>query len=155
MESAEVFLSRLGRFVIVPIGLLLLALAAWSVWSTKTWIAHAVETQGTVIEMVRMRDSDNTGYLYAPLVRFSTAEGKTIEFQSSLHTNPPAYRTGQTVSVLYDPAVPESASIRGFFTLWFMALILSFIGMVFLGVGAAMVLLSGHAMRAFAKPATG
>jgi hypothetical protein len=155
MEHPEIFLNRLGKFAIVPIGVLLLLLAAWSVWSTKMWIARSVETQGTVIEMVRVRDSDNAGYMYTPRVRFSTAEGKTIEFESSLRTNPPAYSTGQTVTVLYDPNVPESASIRGFFTLWFMALILSFIGVVFLGVGTAMVVLSDHVGRAFAKPATG
>ena len=154
MDNPDIFLSRLGRFAMVPIGLLLLALAAWSVWSTKAWIAHSVEAEGTVIEMVRTRDSDGD-YMYAPLVRFSTAEGKTIEFQSSLRTNPPAYRTGQTVSVLYDPAVPESASIRGFFTLWFVALILSFIGVIFLGIGAVMIVLGGQAGRTFAKPATG
>ena len=154
MNNPDVFLNRLGRFAILPIGLLLLTLAAWSVWSTKMWIARSVETQGTVVEMVRVRDSDGD-YMYAPLVRFSTAEGKTVEFQSSLRTNPPAYRTGQTVSVLYDPAVPESASIRGFFTLWFMALILTFIGTIFLGIGAAMIALSGQARRTFAKPATG
>ena len=35
MEHPTIFLSRLGKFALIPIGLLLLLAAAWSVWSTK------------------------------------------------------------------------------------------------------------------------
>lgn len=146
-----IFLSRLGKFIFIPIGLCLLLGTAWTVWSTKTWLAHAVEVQGKVIEMVRMRDSDNTGYLFAPVVRFQTLTGDTIEFESGLRTNPPAYRTGQTVSVLYDPDEPRSAAIRGVFSLWFMSIILGFIGSIFTIVGTAMVLMSGWAAQFFGQ----
>jgi hypothetical protein len=154
MERPTVFLSRLGLFALLPIGLLVLALAAWSFWSTKTWLTRTVEVSGTVIEMVRVRDSDNTGYLYYPRVRYTTTDGRTIEFDSSLRTNPPAYRTGQSVQVLYDPGVPDYAVIRGFFSLWLMTVILTFIGSVFLIVGTAMVVMSRYADRMFTRPAT-
>jgi len=151
MENPTLFLSRLGKFAFIPIGLLLVLGAAWAVWSTKAWIAHSVEVQGKVVEMVRMRDSDNTGYLFAPVVRFQTVEGRSVEFESSLRSNPPGYRTGQTVSVLYDPEEPRSAAIKGFFSLWFMPIILGFIGSVFLIVGTAMVAMSGWAARIFGQ----
>jgi hypothetical protein len=154
MEHPEDFLSRLGRFALVPIGLLLLVLATWSVWSTKAWIARCVQTEGTVIEIVRHRDSDNTGYVFAPRVRFATAEGRTIEFESRLRTYPPAYRPRQTVTVLYERDVPESATIHGFFSLWLMAMILGFIGSIFLLIGAAMIVLGAHVGRVFRRPAT-
>jgi hypothetical protein len=154
MKRPELLLSRLGMFAIVPIGVLFLALAVRSVWSTKAWIADAVEAQGTVIEMVRKRDSDG-GYMYSPLVRFRSIEGKSIEFQSNWWTNPPAYRTGQAVTVLYDRTAPEAASIHSFFTLWCMTLLLTFIGMVISGTGVAMIVLSPYAAQALAKPATG
>jgi hypothetical protein len=153
MERPAVFLGRLGKLGLIPIGLLLLLAAAWSVWTTKAWLARAVEVQGSVIEMVRVRDSDNTGYLFTPLVRFRTAEGKVIEFQSGVRTNPPAYRTGQTVSVLYDPEEPQSAAIRGVLSLWLMPIILSFIASIFLGVGTAMIVLSDRVARALDQPA--
>jgi hypothetical protein len=149
MINPTVFLSRLGKFAFMPLGLLLLLGAAWTVSSTRTWIAHAIEVPGSVIEMVRMRDSDNTGYLFAPVVRFKTAEGNTVEFESGLRSNPPAYRTGQAVSVLYDPDEPRSAAIRGFFSLWLMPLILGFIGSIFLIVGTGMVVMSGWAGKFF------
>ncbi len=147
------FLSRLGKFAFMPLGLLLLLGAAWSVSSTRAWIAHSVEVPGSVIEMLRVRDMDNTGYLFAPVVRFKTVEGKSVEFESSFRSNPPAYRTGQSVSVLYDPDEPRSAAIRGFFSLWLMPLILGFIGSIFLIVGTAMVVMSGWAGKFFESDA--
>lgn len=149
MIDPIVFLRRLGKFAFIPLGLSLLLGAAWAVSSTKTWLAHAIEVEGKVIEMVRVRDSENTGYLFAPVVRFQTVEGKTIEFESGLRSNPPAYRTGQTVTVFYDPDEPLSAAIKGFFSLWLMPLILSFIGAGFLVIGTAMVVMSGWAGRYF------
>lgn len=153
MIDPVVFLRRLGKFAFIPLGVLLLLGAAWAVSSTRTWLAHAVEVEGRVIEMVRPRDSDNTGYLFAPVVRFQTVEGATVEFESGLRTNPPAYKKGQTVTVLYDPDEPRYAKIRGFFPLWFMPLILGFIGSIFLLVGTAMVVMSGRAAQVFGEAA--
>src|SRR5262245_2594364 len=102
MQNPHVFIRRLGMFCMIPIAVLLLSGAGYSAWNTKRWLTHTVEVRGQVIEMLRVRDSDNTD-MYAPVVRFQTAEGRTVEFQSSLRTNPPAYRTGQSVPVVYDP----------------------------------------------------
>jgi hypothetical protein len=148
------FLRRLGLFALLPIGLLVLIAAAWTVWSTKAWLARCVEVQGSVIEMVRMRDSENTGYVFSPRVRFATTEGRTIEFQSGLRTNPPAYKAGQTVQVLYDPDVPEYAVIRGFLSLWLMTVILGFIATVFLLVGTVMIVISRRAEQFLSRPVT-
>lgn len=153
MFDPALFLSRLGRFAFIPLGLMLLLGAAWTVWSTKTWIARAIEVKGSVIEMVRSRDRENTTYLFAPVVRFQTVEGDTVEFESGMRSNPPAYRKGQTVSVLYDPDEPRSAAIRGFFSLWLMSIILGFIGTIFTTVGTAMVVMSGRAAKFFEQAA--
>jgi hypothetical protein len=152
MEHPTIFLNRLGKFALIPIGLLLLLAAAWSVWSTRAWIARAVEVQGAVIEMVRVRDSEDKGYLFTPVVRFQTADGRTIEFQSGLRTNPPAYRAGQAVSVLYDPEEPQSAAIRGVLSLWLTPIIVGFIGTIFLAVGIAMIAMSNWASRMLDQP---
>jgi hypothetical protein len=153
MEDPTIFLSRLARFALIPVGLLLLLGAAFSVWTTKAWLARAVETQGTVIEMLRVRDSEDKGYLFTPIVRFETIDGRTVEFQSGLRTNPPAYRAGQEVTVVYDPGVPESAAIRGVLSLWLMPIILVFIGSIFLAIGVAMILLIRHVSRHLSHPA--
>ena len=77
MEDPTIFLNRLGKFVLIPIGLLLFLAAAWSIWSTKSWLARTLEVEGVVIEMVRMRESDDKGYVFSPIVRFETADGGT------------------------------------------------------------------------------
>jgi hypothetical protein len=145
------FLRRLGKFFLIPIGLSLLLGAAWSAWSTQTWIDRTDEVQGKVIEMVRIRDRDDGGYMYAPLVRFETIDGRTVEFQSSLRSNPPGYRTGQTVSVLYDPDDPQSAAIRGLVSLWLTSIVLGFIGSAFLAVGTGMIAICSRVAKFFVR----
>jgi hypothetical protein len=135
------FLSVMGKYVCLPVGVLMLAGSIYLVFNTRAWLARAVEAPGTVIEMVRVRDSDSGSYMFAPLVRFQTAEGRTVEFQSMVQTNPPAYHAGESVTVLYDPAKPGSAAISGWFSIWAVPLILGIVG-VFLavfGFGAAAI----------------
>ena len=45
-----------------------------------------------------------------PSVRYQTADGRTIEFQSKLGSNAPP-RVGNQVTVFYDPERPEDARI--------------------------------------------
>jgi hypothetical protein len=153
MQRPALFLSRLGMYCLAPIGVLLLLVTASLVCSKTAWLAGTVEAQGTVTEMLRFQDREGTGYVYAPVVRFATAEGRTIEFHSGTRTYPPAYRKGETVTVVYDPDEPQSAAIRGFISLWLGPLIAGFIGFVFLAVGAAMTLGGWYANRTLQQPA--
>jgi hypothetical protein len=43
MQDPTVFLSRLARLALIPIGLLLLLGAAFSVWTTKAWLARTLK----------------------------------------------------------------------------------------------------------------
>lgn len=149
-QNPAASLSRLG-FVMTPIGLLLLALAVFVVWNTTAWLKRTVEAPGTVVEMLRTRDKENTGWLYEPVVRFETAEGKTIKFEANFRSSPPAYRVGDTVTVVYLPDAPERAQIRGFLSLWMGPLIMAFIGAVFFGVGASMLAASRRVARELAR----
>ena len=92
MEHPTIFLNRLAKFALIPIGLLLLLAAAWSVWSTKTWLARTLEVEGVVIEMVRMRDSDDKGYLFSPIVRFETRAPLCGRACPEAHSRPTASR---------------------------------------------------------------
>ena len=58
--------------------------------------------------MVTNHSSDSN--TYAPVVEFDHA-GKKYRFKDSVSSNPPSYRTGQRVGVLYDPADPRDARI--------------------------------------------
>lgn len=84
---------------------------------------HAV---GKVVEL--RRDSDST---YRPVVSFRTAQGQAITFATSWATNPPAYRVGDSVNVIYDAAAPDQARIDSFIAFWAGTLILGFIATIF------------------------
>lgn len=152
MQDPARFVGRIGKFAMIPIGFLLLIGAVYSVWSTQTWLSRTAEVEGTVIEMVRSRDRDDTSDMFSPKVRFETVEGRRIEFQSNWRTNPPAYRKNQTVTVVYDRDEPQSAAIRGFLSLWMLPMILTFIGSIFFAIGTTMVVLSNKVTRGFHKP---
>jgi Protein of unknown function (DUF3592) len=147
MADAVGFAFRLFKYIFLSIGLLLLAGASYLYVDTRSWLARSIEAQGEVIEMVAVRDRESGNILYAPRVRFETRDGKTIEFQSSLRTSPPAYRAGQMVRVLYDPKDPNSAALAGFFSLWFVVMVLGFLGTVFTAIGIAAVVIGRRAQR--------
>lgn len=140
MQGIMQILCSIGKYVFLPLGAVLLAGAVYVFSDTRAWLARSVEASGSVIEIVRVRDRDTGGLSFAPVVRFATADGKAIEFQSSMQTSSPAYQTGQTVTVRYDPQKPNSAAIAGLFSIWGVPMILGFVGAVFLAVGVATVI---------------
>lgn len=106
--------------------------------NTQTFLDNAIRIEGVVIDLVRSRSSDST--TYAPMVRFKTSQGTTIEFTSTTSSNPPAYSRGEQVEVLYEAIQPHSAKIDSFFSIWGGAVIVGGIGIVFFMVGFGMVL---------------
>ena len=66
------------------------------------------------------RDVERTSY--APVVRFTTAEGREIEFFGRGGSGT-SYREGDVVTVAYDPAKPIDAHIVSFVDLWLPAVV--------------------------------
>jgi len=133
------------KYVFTALGLGMLVGAFFVYRSTSGFLATAQTAQGTVIELVRSQSNDST--TYRPVVRFVTAEGRSIEFVSSSGSNPPSYARGETVPVLYAPQTPEDAKINGYFALWGGATILGGLGAVFFAIGSAFFLVSGQLRR--------
>lgn len=52
-----------------------------------------------------------TGLVYRPTVRFTTADGQTLEVESRTGTNPAPGEVGNAVTVRYDPADPSRFSL--------------------------------------------
>ncbi len=125
----------LGIFLVIGLGMLVGAV--YNFQSTRTFVAGAELTVGTVVELERResRDSDgNRSVTYYPVVRYPLPAGGEHQFRSSTGSNPPSYRQGQQVEVLYLPNNPYEARINGFFSLWGMPLILSGMGLAFAGL---------------------
>ena len=81
-----------------------------------------------------------------------TRSGNPVEFTGSVGSSPPAFDVGEPVAVLYDPAEPEEARIDSFFQLWFAALILGGIGLVFASIGGSGALAALRARTRSAAP---
>jgi len=47
---------------------------------------------------------------------------------------------GQTINVLYDPDDPQKARINKWFNLYFVPMLLGFLGLVFGGIGIGLVI---------------
>jgi len=83
--------------------------------------------------------SDHPGMLLFPSVRFQTADGRTVEFQSKVGSNAPA-KVGEEVTVFYDPERPEDAKLSLGSTFRPNLKLLPVVFGVFLGVLALMFL---------------
>ncbi|ABU59676.1 DUF3592 domain-containing protein [Roseiflexus castenholzii] len=99
-------------------------------------IATMVKAQGAVVEVVsRTRtQGEKRSTLHYAVVEFRTANGETIRFEDTMGSNPPAYRVGDAVEVLYDPQTPQSAMIDSWW-IWMPSTIVMVVGGSFAVIG--------------------
>jgi hypothetical protein len=124
-------------FFLVSIGMLIGGFFFAS--STLSFKANSSSAEGVVIDLTRKYSSDG-GATYAPVVAFKDTSGTEITFTTGMASNPPAYTKGEKVSVMYNPGDPQDARIDTFFQLWFPALILSVMGLIFLLASLSMII---------------
>ncbi|MEM8603584.1 MAG: DUF3592 domain-containing protein, partial [Cyanobacteria bacterium P01_H01_bin.121] len=121
------------KYVFTFVGIGMLVATYFFYTNTQTFLDSAIAAEGTVIELIRSRSNDST--TYRPIVQFTSPSGEPIEFVSSVGSNPPRYKPGQTVAILYNPENPQNARLDGFFALWGSSLILGGIGTSFTATG--------------------
>ncbi len=104
--------------------------------NTAGFVATAVHTQGTVVDISRVWSSSSSGgsYVYRPIIEFKTKEGADGKFESTNGRNPSPFAKGDVVEILYDPQNPDKAEIDSFGELWVGNLILPGLGIIFFGV---------------------
>lgn len=123
-------------FFVIGLGMLTAALLLYR--ETAAFVAESVKTEGIVVGLERSRSSNST--TYRPRVQFTTQERRSIEFESSYSSNPPAYSEGEHVEVLYRRSDPRDARIVGFFSLYGAETIVGSLGSVFFLIGAGIML---------------
>jgi hypothetical protein len=77
--------------------------------TTRQFLAVAVAADGVVVDLSQSVDED--GSTYFPVVRFVAPDGQVVRFESGIGSNPPDYRVGDPVRVLYDPSNPRTARL--------------------------------------------
>ena len=123
--------------IFAVVGSLLAVIALFFLIRTRRFLASAKEARGKVVQMVYSSSSDGGGG-YAAIYQFKTLDGQTIMKQDSLSSNPPRFREGQDIDVLYDPGNPNKASINSWMSLYFLPALLGGLGLIFGGVGVAL-----------------
>ncbi|WP_237217028.1 DUF3592 domain-containing protein [Falsiroseomonas oryziterrae] len=127
---------RLVGWIQLGGGALFLVLAAVFFLDTRGFLARAVETEAQVARLVEHR-GDN-GLLYTPVFVFSTPQGTAVEVLHTASANPPAWRPGQRLQLLYDPLDPKRASPASAMSVWLLVIVFGGVGFVMLVVGAVL-----------------
>lgn len=137
-------------------------IGAFALWSAIDLYGSGRRSEGSVLEIresrvteqeeVRRADGserrrDVERISYAPVVRFTTNEGRPIEFLGRGGSGT-AYAAGDRVTVIYDPANPIRAHIVSFVDLWLPSAVAFAVAFLFGGSG----LLSRWARRRWAAP---
>jgi hypothetical protein len=92
------------------------------------YISWQLEQNGetTTGSVVRLEESDSAEggcCVYSPVIEFEM-NGQTYSFEGDTASYPPAYEVGEEVSVLYDPADPDTAQINKWSERWLFPLIM-------------------------------
>jgi hypothetical protein len=130
--SREVELFVIGERAFAVIAGAALVIGAAALWNTVELYGGGTRAEGTVLEVRETRRTeqeevtrpDGSEYRhnvervsYAPVVRFTTGEGREIEFHGRGGSDR-GFAEGDHVTVVYDPANPIRARIVSFLDLW-------------------------------------
>jgi len=122
--------------VFLGVGTLLLALGAALAWDTDRQLANSERVTGTVVDLVS--GSGNGAY---PLVEYSY-KGQQRTVSGGVTSSPPVYELGEQVGIYVPNDPTQEVLIDSLTELWFVPLILSFIGFVFVFIGGVAYLVN-------------
>ena len=97
------------------------------------------KTTGTVIEMREVPETEQAGVTYAPVVKFEDKNGKTYIHSSNVSSDPPKYKTGDKVEILFDKNNPDDAFINSFLAKWSGTIMLLILPLILLPAGLWMI----------------
>ena len=120
------------------VGLLLVAISVFIFVRTRSFIGSSQEVKGKVVRNVYRSSSDGGGY--APVFGFTTIDGRYVEVEDKLESNPPQFREGEVLDILYDPQNPSRARVKKWMNLYFTPLLLGGMGVIFGGVGVILLI---------------
>ena len=125
-------LLRIVRWTSLVLALIFAAAGGIFALSTYDFVGRAVGAEAVV---ARLAERDGS---YAPVFRFRTAEGREVEIIHTVSSNPPMWRAGQTLRLLYDPQDPQTGAPDGWWSLWIMPVVLGGVALVLLATFAAL-----------------
>ena len=103
---------KLAPFVLLG-AVMLISFAIYQGRSLARLESTGLRAEGQVVGLKSEYSSNSHGgsYSYYPIVRYRTAQNLSVEFKDSIGTNPPSYRPGDKVTVLYLAEDPRMQAI--------------------------------------------
>ncbi|OUL27776.1 hypothetical protein BV378_08385 [Nostoc sp. RF31YmG] len=138
--------------IFAGIGSIFAVTGAIFVINTHSFVGTAESIQGTVIDLKLRSSTDSKGRsssVYYPVVKFTPSSGEPTIFESSTGSKPPAFSKGQQVEVLYNPQKPNSAMINSWLELWFLPVMFTGMGSIFVLIGGVVLIKSFRNMASF------
>ena len=128
MDEKLVFLI----FPAVGLVLLLIGVVVWV--RTRRFVAESFRVGGTVVGLAARRGHKG-GTTYSHVIEYATREGQLRQFTDPVSSRPAGYSVGDRVEVLYHWHDHDRARLASTFRLYFVPALLSFMGLIFTGVG--------------------
>ena len=119
------------------IGIILLSIAGYITYSNYQFAKHAIPTKGRVAGFDSYESSDDDGgstTMYSPVYEY-TFNGARYTHPSSTGSSSIDYELDQEVEILVDPDNPSKVLVESFMEQWLAVSILTFLGLMFTGLG--------------------
>lgn len=133
---------------VVPllIGFTMLVGSGYAVWSEISFRDGAVETDGRVIDMLRVVNGGGSQrYIaYVPVFTFTLPNGEQPRVTGSTYARSPCCAVGEGVRVRYRPEAPDQAEMIGHTESWFIAIFLGTAGLAFMLIAGVLLFRTGR-----------
>jgi Protein of unknown function (DUF3592) len=117
------------------VGPLFVFLALAFVIHTEIFLHESIATEGTITALMPKQDGSDASVTYAPMFTFTAKDRQSYTVTSNASANPPEFKVGEKIRVLYEPDRPDGARIDSFWQLWSLAMIFGIVGTVTTGAG--------------------
>jgi len=125
--------------IFIAIGAIFIGLGIFFFIRTRRFLRTAVEVTGTIVELRESSGSEG-GTVYSAVVEFQTADARSIRWEESMASNPPAGQPGEQLVMKYDPANPNKARIAKATRMWFTPMLFGGLGLLFFVIGVVLTI---------------
>lgn len=114
------------------LGLLFLVMAIYSFHNTIAFLKKGDRATATVVDLHKY---ESEGEVFAPIFTFRTKDNQLITYELAEGNNPPAWKIGETTTVIYDPSDPSKLSLYSYFRVFIWTLVLLSIAFPLIVIG--------------------
>lgn len=120
------------------LGIILLYVALQHYTKTNKLISRGVKTTATVTRLIEIDGDD--GYTYKAVFEFEGRNSTNYQLTSAVSSNPPMYKIGDRVKVVYNPNDPEEVKMVSFWGLYRWSVVLLSIACPLIIIGGGYLL---------------